>query len=73
METQSKAEEYRRVCLIATSKIPVSEESLVFNLFSARKQLAQNIKDGDLLEDNKEYVVEMLRHIENTIKEYLLL
>ena len=70
METQK---EHKRIITIAHSKIPVSEESAVFSLFSARKQLAQKIKDGDLLEDSKEYGIQMLEHIEEKIKEYLLL
>jgi len=73
METQSRAEEFRRISLIANGKIPVSEESPVFNLFSARKQLAQKIKDGDLLEDSREYGIEMLEVINNNIKKYLVL
>jgi hypothetical protein len=72
METQSKAEEYRRVCLIATSKIPVSEESLVFNLFTCRKELAKVFlkSQSDI---NQEMLLEEIKYTEDKIKEYLYL
>ena len=73
METQSKAEEYRRISLITNGRIPVSEESPVFNLFAQRREVSGRLTDGNYSEELKEYAFGVLYTIEDNIKEYLLL
>jgi hypothetical protein len=73
MKTQSKAEEYRRINLIANGRIPVAEESPIFNLFSARREVARRLKDDEYSEEQRQYVLETFEDIESKIKEYLLL
>ena len=73
METQSRAEEYRRISLIAHGRIPVSEESPVFNLFAQRREIAKKIKYADFPIETKDHVFAMLDKIEEQIKDYLFL
>jgi hypothetical protein len=73
MEAQSKSEEFKRINLIAASKIPVSEESPLFGLFYQRREVARNMKYKNAFGDNREYGIKILETFEEKIKEYLYL
>lgn len=66
-------EEFAKICKIAYSKIPVAEESSVFNLFSARREIARRLKDDNYNEEQRSYILLELEKINDLIKEYFLL
>jgi hypothetical protein len=72
METQSRAEEYRRISLIAHSRIPVAEDSPIFNLFAQRREICKRLEKTQTDLDRKQSV-EYLDYVETKIKQYFLL
>ena len=72
MEAQSTIKELQRIERIAYGKIPVSEESSIFNLFAERRELClkalKTITDAD-----RQHIMNYLEHIEDNIKQYLCL
>lgn len=70
---QSNIKEFERINRIANSKIPVSEESSVFNLFAERKKLVGRICRDMLTEEDRKLLLEQLNYVEDRIKEYLCL
>lgn len=73
MEAQRRFAEFSKIALIANGKIPVSEESPVFNLFSARRDVARRLKDDDYSEQQRQHVLLVFEDINDEIREYLLL
>ena len=71
MEVISK--QIEKISRISHGKIPVAEDSPVFNLFAQRREIARKIKEGDFNEDSGQYAFEVLYSIEDRIKEYLYL
>lgn len=69
----SKIKEFEKICKIAYNKIPVSEESSVFNLFSARREIARRLKDDNYNEEQKSYILLEFEKINDLIKQYFLL
>jgi len=65
---QSKAKELERINTIANSRIPVSEESAVFNLFTERKKVAKSILENDYLIETKECLTQYFEQIEERLK-----
>lgn len=71
---QNNFTEYKRIARIAHGKIPVSEDSPMFNLFAERRKIAQYISDSNLPgETNIFHVKKCLEEIEDRIKQYLWL
>ena len=72
METQATTEEFRRISLIAHSRIPVAEESPIFNLFSARREVSKKLLEAQE-GTHRDVMLTSLNYLEDNIKEYLLL
>jgi len=70
MEQQGK--EFDRVVSIAYSKIPVAEDSPVFNLFAQRREICKRLEKTQTDLDRKQSV-EYLDYVETKIKQYFLL
>lgn len=68
---ESTIEDYKRIRLIAVGEIPVSKDSPVYNLFQYRKEWCKNYTQTS--EKSHDLFIDGLAHIENKIKEYLLL
>ena len=64
---------FQRINQIAHAKLPVSEESPIFNLFAQRREIAKKIKYADFPMETKDHVFAMLDKIEEQIKDYLAL
>ena len=64
-------QEYARIQLVANSKIPVSEDSPAYGLFKTRKDLCKQY--SLVTEPSQDLFFDMLSHIENDIKQFLLL
>jgi len=69
---QSNIKEFERITRIAHGKIPVSEESSVFSLFSARREVCKKL-GKTMTEADRQYVINYLEDIEDNIKLYLCL
>jgi hypothetical protein len=69
MEPTTQA--YARINLIANSKIPVSEDSPVYGLFRHRRELCKRYTL--VTESSQDAFFDMISHIENDIKQFLLL
>ena len=67
------SEEYRRLNEIARSKIPVSEDSPIYNLFAERRKLAERLNRDMLTEEDNKKLLEYFTYIEEQIKNYLCL
>lgn len=69
---ENKVEELERITRIAHGKIPVSEESAVFNLFARRKEIAKVFlkSQSDI---NQEMLLSEIKYTEDNIKLYLCL
>jgi hypothetical protein len=69
---ENKVKELERITRIAHGKIPVSEESSVFNLFAERREVCRSLlKNITDLERNLQHKV--LNRLEDNIKLYLCL
>jgi len=73
MEAQSNIENLNKLQKIAHGKIPVSEDSPIYNHFLQRRQLAIRLNRGMLTEDNREDLLEIFKCTEDKIKQYLCL
>ena len=62
------SEEYARLNEIVYSKIPVSEDSPIYNFFSARREICKT-----MVETDRQCYLDYLEKIEDNIKQYLLL
>jgi hypothetical protein len=69
---ESKVKELERIGRIAYGKIPVSEESSVFRLFSERREVCKNLIKKTS-ETNTAYLLDYLEKVEDQIKLYLWL
>lgn len=69
---ESKFEELKRVSSIAKGKIPVSEDSPVYNLFAERREICRRMTN-QLIEVDMPYYINYLNKIEENIKIYLCL
>lgn len=69
---QSNIKEFERITRIAHSKIPVSEESSVFNFFVARREVCRKF-NSEITGDNLKLLQDRLGYIEENIKLYLCL
>ena len=67
------SEEYTRLNEIAHSKIPVSEDSPIYNFFAERRKIAEKLRNNMITEENRQNVINYLEKIEEQIKAYLLL
>ena len=67
------SEEYARLNEIARSKIPVSEDSPIYNFFAERRKIAEKLRNNMITEENRQNVINYLEKIEEQIKAYLLL
>lgn len=67
------SEEYTRLNEIVYSKIPVSEDSPIYNFFAERRKLAEKLRNNMLTEENRQYIINYLEKIEEQIKAYLWL
>jgi len=65
--------EYLKLNNIVNSKIPVSEDSPVYNFFVQRRKVAEKLRNNMLTEEERIYTLEALNYLENNIKEYLYL
>lgn len=70
---EAKSKEFEKISRISHGKIPVSEDSPVFNLFAQRREIARKIQEDDFNEDSRQYAFEVFYSIEDRIKEYLYL
>jgi len=62
-------EKYKRITLIGISKIPVSEDSPIYNLFQYRRELCKRF--GEPQSENNFKFEEAFNRVEEKIKEYL--
>ena len=67
------SEEYARLNEIARSKIPVSEDSPIYNFFAERREVTKKLINSELTEEEKFYTLSFLSYLENNIKNYLWL
>ncbi len=65
--------EFKKISRIAYSKIPVSEDSPVYNLFAERRKLAERLNRDMLTEEDNKKLLEYFNYIEEQIKKYLCL
>ena len=73
MENKVISEEYTRLNEIAHSKIPVSEDSPIYNFFAERRKVAEKLRNSMLTEESRQYIINYLEKIEEQIKAYLCL
>jgi len=69
---QNNIKEFERITRIAHGKIPVSEESSVFSLFSARREVCKSLRKT-MVETDRQYYLNYLEKIEDNIRLYLCL
>ena len=69
---ENNIEEFERITRIAHGKIPVSEESSVFSLFSARRETCKRMT-SKFIEVDMLYYIDYLNKLEDNIKLYLFL
>lgn len=67
------SEEYARLNEIVYSKIPVSEDSPIYNFFAERRKLAEKLRNNMLTEENRQDIINYFEKIEEHIKAYLWL
>ena len=67
------SEEYARLNEIVYSKIPVSEDSPIYNFFADRRKVAEKLRNNMLTEADRQHIINYLENIEEHIKEYLWL
>ena len=67
------SEEYLRFQQIKGAKIPVAEDSPMYNLFAERRKLAERINRDMLTEEDSKKLLEYFNYIEEQIKNYLYL
>lgn len=72
MEAQSNVRQLEKITRIAHGRIPVSEESSVFNLFAQRREVCKKIIEYGA-NINTEVLLQYLEKIEENIKQYLCL
>ena len=66
-------EYYLRFQQIAGARIPVAEDSPVYNLFAERRKLAERLNRDMLTEEDNKKLLEYFNYIEEQIKKYLCL
>ena len=67
------SEEYLRFQQIKGARIPVAEDSPMYNLFAERRKLAERINRDMLTEEDSKKLLEYFNYIEEQIKNYLYL
>lgn len=67
------SEEYLRFQQIKVARIPVAEDSPIYNLFAERRKLAERINRDMLTEEDNKKLLEYFHYIEEQIKNYLYL
>ena len=69
---QSNIKEFTRINNIAHAKIPVSEESSVFNLFAQRREVCKKLSEAQE-GTYRDIMLTNLSYLEDNIKLYLCL
>jgi len=64
------SEEYLRFQQIKGARIPVAEDSPMYNLFAERRKLAERINRDMLTEEDSKKLLEYFNYIEEQIKNY---
>lgn len=67
------SEEYLRFQQIKGARIPVAEDSPMYNLFAERRKLVERINRDMLTEEDSKKLLEYFHYIEKQIKNYLYL
>ena len=67
------SEEYLRFQQIKGARIPVAEDSPIYNLFAERRKLAERLNRDMLTEEDNKKLLEYFNYIEEQIKKYLCL